>query len=124
MLPSSLYAQEVPRGPVDVTMKVEWKLPLNMTAPEGLLFEPRLRDSSTPTFVALTNFTCSPPTVTAPNAVCRVPLTPALVTQLNVVGKHNLTLALFRSDVGESLLSTPFSLTSPVDAPINLLIIK
>lgn len=113
-------AQVVVTGPVDVSMKVEWKLPTTMAANEGLLFEPRLYDSMTPTVTKLTGFTCVDGTVTAPNPVCRVPLTPALVTQFNTIGKHTLTLTLWRADVGESPLSTPFSLSSPSAAPISL----
>jgi len=120
LIASNATAQTVVRGPVDISVKIEWELPLNMTAPEGLLFEPRIRDSSQPNFVALAGFTCAPPTGTNPKSVCRVPLTPTLVTQFNVIGKHNITLSLFRTDVGESPLSTPFSLTSPSDAPTSL----
>ena len=116
--------QVVVTGPVDATMKVEWKLPTTMTVPEGLLFEPRLYDSMVPLPTKLTGFTCVDGTVTAPNPVCRVPLTPALVTQLNTIGKHTLTLTFFRTDVGESPLSVPFSLSSPSAAPINLQLIR
>jgi len=111
----------VTAGPVDTSMKIEWDLPSNLTLTDAPTFEARLRDSTAPTsFTVLNGVNC----VAGTPIVCTSQLTTELVTLINKVGKHDLTLTYYRSDVGESSQSLPFSLTVPTIAPTNLRITK
>ena len=125
LFPSVAFAQAgsvVTKGPVDTSMKINWENPSNITLTDAPTFEYRLRDSyfaGTVTIVA--NVQC----VAGTPVTCTAPLTQALADALNKVGTHNLTLSLFRADVGESFQSLPFGLPSgPPTAPTNLKIIR
>lgn len=110
---------QVTQGPVNTSMKLAWTNPDNITLSDAPTFEYRLRDSTQAGVVtALTNVNCAGTPV-----ACTSQLTQSNVDALNRVGVHQLTLTLFRTDVGESPQSLPFSLRSPSGAAINLRII-
>lgn len=114
-------AQTVTIGPVDTTMKIAWELPANITLADAPTFEARFRDSTNPgSFTVLTGVNC----VAGTPINCTSPLTAALVTLINKVGKHDLTLSYFRADTGEGSQSIPFTLVTPSTAPTNLKIIR
>lgn len=119
-LSATLVAQ-VNQGPVDTSMKFAWNNPDNITLSDAPTFEYRLRDSTQVGVVtALTNVQCSAGTP----VTCIAQLTPANVDALNRVGVHQITLSLFRADVGESPQSLPFQLQSPAAAPTSLRVIR
>jgi hypothetical protein len=116
----------VTTGPFDTSMKWDFRIPTEFNLADANGFQYRLRDvinTSLPV-VVLGNITCVAPTATVPNVVCRSPLTPAMVTELNKFGKHTYSLTFYRVDIGESLTSTPFIMTSPAPAPTDLQITK
>lgn len=106
-------AQVVTAGPVTTSMKIAWDLPANLTLTDAPTFEVRLRDGAFIPVTALTNATC----VAGTPVVCSAPVTASNADALNRVGVHNLTLSLFRADVGDSAVSAPFVLRSPAGAP-------
>lgn len=111
----ALAQAPITRGPLPATAKVEWDAPQNVTTvTEAQSFEPRLLDNGVP-LTALTNVSCQGTPI-----VCAAPLTASNRDALNRVGAHELRLTLFRVDVGESPPSSPFVLTSPAGAPVNL----
>lgn len=107
-------------GPVDTTMRFEWAAGNNVTTvADALSFEYRLRDGAFIPVTALTSVACAGTPI-----ICTAPLIQANADALNRVGSHTLTLSAFRMDLGDSVLSLPFRLTSPVAAPTNLRIIR
>jgi hypothetical protein len=121
LIPVSVVAQTpVTQGPVTTAMRFAWNNPDNISLSDAPTFEYRLRDSTqTGVVTALTNVNCAG----APVA-CTSQLTQSNVDALNRVGVHNITLSLFRADVGESPQSVPFSLRSPSAAPTTFRIIQ
>lgn len=122
---TSAFAQAgstVTKGPVDTSMKLNWENPSNITLADAPTFEYRLRDSY---FSGTITVVASVQCVAGTPVVCTAPLSQPLVDALNKVGTHNLTLSLYRADVGESFQSLPFGLPSgPPTAPTNLRIIR
>lgn len=114
---SSASAQVLTRGPVDTSMKFEMDLPANMTGDEARTFEWRIKDGAIP-LTALTGFTCAPRSASVIS--CIAPVGQSQADALNRIGVHSLTATLFREDVGESLTSPPFVLTSPAGAPTGM----
>lgn len=116
-MPLATFAQTpVTVGPVNTSMKFGWSLPSNVTVAQAPTFETRLRVDGTPA-TALTGVTCA--TATS----CQSNLTQSNADALNQVGSHNITLSLFRADVGDSAPSAPFVLKSPAGAPTAVSII-
>lgn len=111
------------RGPVPVGSKVAFKGSDNVpTVAQMLTFEARLSRNGTPLTAATstTGLTCTAAVAPATGINCQWTLTQSNLDALNQIGVHNLTLTLFRSDVGESPTSAPFVLTSPAAAPSGL----
>ena len=118
--PTLAAAQVVTVGPVTTAMRFEWAAGANVTtAVDALTFEYRLRDGAFIPVTALTGVACAWTPI-----VCTSPMSQANADALNRVGSHTLTLSAFRMDLGDSVLSLPFRLTSPVDAPTNLRIMR
>lgn len=116
-----LIAQTVvTTGPVTINDRLAWSNPSNVPLSDANSFEYRLRDGSFIPVTALTNVQC----VAGTPVTCTASLTQSNVDALNMIGVHNLTLTLYRADVGESPTSSPFLLTSPAGAPINLRLIR
>ncbi len=113
----------VTKGPVDLTMKMAWDMPAGITLADTSTYEMRLKDTVNNYNLSLTNVSCIVPAGTA-TVSCTSPFTSGLVTQLNIFGTHSLTLSVFRTDVGDSGLSVPFSLVTPPTAPTNFRVIK
>lgn len=95
------------------------------TAAEALTFEARLIRNGTPltAVTATSGLTCAAPVAPATNVSCQWVLSQSNRDALNLVGTHNLTVTMFRSDVGESPASLPFVLKSPAGAPSGVAII-
>lgn len=116
-----INGQQVSVGPVDTSMKIAWDLPTNVPLADAPSFSYRFYDSVTGTsHLVLSSVTCTAGTP----VTCSTQITQALADSLNKVGVHNLTLSLFRQDVGESSKSLPFSLQSPAGVPTGLKIIR
>jgi hypothetical protein len=120
LLPSFAFAQVVDTGPVTTTMKIAWDQPANVILADAATFEYRLKNNGT-LLATLSSVSCVAGS-TVPT--CTAPVTQALADQVNKVGVQQLTLTLFRADVGESAASLPFSLRSPAAAPGSLKIIR
>ena len=119
----SLIAQTtITKGPVDATMKVAWTMPDGIALADSATYDPILRDSVNNFTLVLTNNSCLVPAGTA-TVNCVSPLTPTLITQLNAMGTHSLTLTL-RNATGETSPSIPFTLATLPAAPTNFKIIK
>ena len=113
-------AQVVTVGPVTTAMRFEWSPATNVTtAADALTFEYRLRDGAFIPVTALTGVACAGTPI-----LCTAPMVQANADALNRVGLHSLTLSAFRMDLGDSTVSLPFQLTSPVGAPTNLRIMR
>ena len=124
LIATAIYAQvTVTKGPVDLTMKMAWDMPAGITLADTSTYEMRLKDTVNNYNLSLTNVSCIVPAGTA-TVSCTSPFTSGLVTQLNIFGTHSLTLSVFRADVGDSGLSIPFSLATPLTAPTNFRVIK
>jgi hypothetical protein len=117
-------AQVVTTGPVNTTMKFQWEAPLGVTPTDQSTYESRLYDSFATGFTVLSAITCTAGATSTDPTVCLSPLTTTLVTNLNKLGTHNLTLTYFRLDLGESPPSQAFSFKYPVPAPRNLQLIR
>ena len=116
----SLAQTVVTQGPVTTAFQWEVVPGNNLSAADAMTFEFRVRDSRQVGVVtALTGMVCAGTPVT-----CRSNLTPANVDALNIIGVHDLTVAIFRQDVGESPQSAPFVLRSPAGAPTSLRITR
>lgn len=112
----------VTSGPVTTAMKFEWTMPSNvLTVADAATFEPRLRDGSFIPVTALTNQSCA---LSGSAVVCTSQITQSNADALNRVGVHNLTMSVFRTDVGDSDASLPFVLKTPAGAPTNLRVIR
>lgn len=98
------------KGPLPVGAAAEWEIPDNMQPADGPSFEWRIRDGSFIPMTALTGVTCA-------GVTCRATLTASNLDALNRAGTHSVTLSAFRADVGDSVQSAPFVLTSPAHAP-------
>jgi hypothetical protein len=120
----NVQAQVVTTGPVNTTMKFQWESPVGVTVTDQSTYETRLYDSFAPGFTVLTAITCTAGATSADPITCLSPLTTTLVTNLNKLGTHNLTATYFRTDLGESPPSQPFSFKYPVPAPRNLQLIR
>lgn len=96
------------------------------TVSEALTFEARLSRNGAPLTAATSTsgLTCSAPIPPATNVSCQWVLTQSSLDALNMVGVHNLTVTMFRSDVGESPASLPFVLKSPAGAPLAVSVIQ
>lgn len=104
-------------GPVTTASRYLWDMPTNvLTVTDAQSFTLRVKDSMSVPVTELTGFTCTQGTPIA----CIASPNQANIDSLNRVGVHNLTVALFRADVGESPYSLPpFVLRSPAGAPTN-----
>lgn len=124
LVPTFASAQTVTTGPVDTSMKFAWELPTNLSLTDAPTLEFRMRDTLFPTVTTvLTAVQCNVPVAGGPVS-CISQLTSAIVSSLNKIGVHSVTLTYFRSDVGESSQSLPFGLPIPLTAPMNFKITK
>lgn len=127
VLPTLAGAQTpITRGPVPAGAKLAFSMPINVpNVTEALKFEARLSDNGIPltAVTAATGLTCSSPAPTPPLVPCQWVLSASNLDALNMIGTHSLTLRIFRADVGETVASVPFVLTSPAGAPTDLRLI-
>lgn len=114
------FAQNTMTGPISATQSFVWEAPANVTtAAEALTFEWRINEGPTP-LTALTNVTCAPAVAPIIGITCRSQVGASSADAVNRVGRHQLTIKSFRTDVGESVASLPFTLTSPAGAATGL----
>jgi hypothetical protein len=108
-------------GPVPLGAKVQYEPGANVTTvAEAASFEARLTKNGAPLTAASASnggLACAPSSL---GITCEWVLTQSNLDALNMVGRHELTLRVYRADVGESQASLPFSLTSRAAAPLNL----
>jgi hypothetical protein len=119
-LASSARAQTITVGPVPAGAKLTFETPSNVVSvSDALTFEARLTLDGTPLTAATSTsgLTCGPAVTPAIGITCQWVLTASNRDAMNKVGQHNLTVSMFRPDVGESGPSSPFVLTSPAGAP-------
>lgn len=120
LLSSPLLAQTVTQGPVTTAMRFEWAPASNVTTvADALTFEYRLRDGAFIPVTAFTGVMCAGAPI-----LCQAAMSQANADALNRVGAHSLTLSAFRMDLGDSVASLPFVLTSPAGAPTGLKIMR
>ena len=115
------HAQVITEGPIPAGAQFVWEAPTTITTvTEALTFEPRLY-LDTRAATALTSVSCA----SAGSVItCTAAVSSANRDALNQVGAHQVTLALFRADIGEGAQSLPFVLTSRAGAPTGLRITR
>lgn len=127
LAPTSAAAQTVITvGPVPAGAVLSFKAHESIaTWQEALTFEARLNRNGQPltAVTASIGLTCAPPVAPSTKVACQWVLSEPNREALNKVGLHNLTVSMFRADVGDSPVSAPFSLKSPAGAPSELAII-
>jgi hypothetical protein len=120
LMSTPVLAQTITVGPVPAGAVLSFKVHESITtAQEALTFEARLNRNGQPltAMTASLGLTCSAPIAPATKVACQWVLSEPNREALNKVGLHNLTVSMFRADVGDSPVSVPFSLKSPAGAP-------
>lgn len=102
-------------GPIPATAQIAWDAPDNVPSiPSATALEPRVRVDGATAFTVLTD-TC---TGSAVPFRCQAPIPTALLTTLNAVGAHTVTVALYDPSTGlEGPSAIPFALRNPPAAP-------
>jgi hypothetical protein len=121
-LAASAGAQNTETGPIAPGRSMAWEAPPNVTTiADAQSFEVRLYRGPTP-LTALVGQVCAASVAPVPagRISCKAALSPSNTDALNMVGKHAITLSLFRVDVGEGPKSDPLALTSPAGAPTGV----
>jgi len=115
---SPAFAQTpITRGPLPVGTRLAWEASSNITTvAQALTFEARLYRGGLP-LTALTGVTCAPAVAPLVGITCQSVLGQSNLDGINQVGISALTLSLFRADVGEGPVSSPFTLTTGAGAP-------
>jgi hypothetical protein len=114
---ASLAAPAHAQAVVTTNSTLIWTAPSNSAnAAEAQGFEYRFRDNNG-AFIAVPGVVCT--SLVADG--CTAKLTAPMVTILNAIGTHNITLSAYAASVGlESGQSVPFVLKTPAAAPTSL----